>query len=59
MEHRRFLDGEYDCNISLKRAYQIAKAIGLPKAAFEVEDPDLVNAAVPLPSSPASAVPAR
>ena len=58
-EHWRLLDGDYDCDISLKRAYEVAEAIGLRKAAFEVEDPDPVNAADPSQNSPAAAVPAR
>jgi hypothetical protein len=38
-EHWRLLDGEYDVDISLKRAYQIAEAIGLRKVAFGLRIP--------------------
>lgn len=58
-EHRCFLEGDYDCDISLRRAYQLAEAIGLRKAAFGVDDTDLVKTAAPSPSLPAAAVPAR
>ncbi|KQP62158.1 hypothetical protein [Methylobacterium sp. Leaf112] len=51
-EHWRLLDGEYDVDISLKRAYQIAEAIGLRKVAFGFEDPDLVQSAAASKGTP-------